>query len=143
MLLSDRDIRAAVEDGSFAIEPYEPGLVQPSSVDIRLDRYMRVFNNSRYTHIDPNLEMPELTTLVEVDEGDSFVLHPGEFILGSTLERIVRRYQGRPLAGVLLMTDGSATDAAAVERRITAGTHAVDTPVAAATTVQPESGSEN
>lgn len=88
MLLSDRDIRAAVEDGSFAIEPYEPGLVQPSSVDIRLDRYMRVFNNSRYTHIDPKLEMPELTSLVEVDEGDSFVLHPGEFILGSTLERV-------------------------------------------------------
>ncbi|NLU84829.1 dCTP deaminase [Rhodococcus sp. HNM0569] len=86
MLLSDRDIRAAISAGRLGLEPFDPALVQPSSVDVRLDRMFRVFNNTRYTHIDPAQQQDELTTLVEPVEGEPFVLHPGEFVLGSTLE---------------------------------------------------------
>jgi dCTP deaminase len=86
MLLSDRDIAAEVASGRLSVEPWEPELVQPSSVDVRLDRFFRVFDNSRYTHIDPALQQDELTTLVEPDGDEPFVLHPGEFVLGSTLE---------------------------------------------------------
>ena len=86
MLLSDRDIRAEVEASRLAVEPWDPELVQPSSVDVRLDRFFRVFNNSRYTHIDPAAQQDDLTTLVEPEGDDPFVLHPGEFVLGSTLE---------------------------------------------------------
>ncbi len=86
MLLSDRDIRAEVEAGRLAVAPWDADLVQPSSVDVRLDRFFRVFNNSRYTHIDPAQQQDDLTTLVEPDGEEPFVLHPGEFVLGSTLE---------------------------------------------------------
>lgn len=86
VLLSDRDIRAEIADGRLAIDPFDPALVQPSSVDVRLDRLFRVFNNTRYTHIDPAQRQDELTTLVEPAAGEPFVLHPGEFVLGSTLE---------------------------------------------------------
>ncbi|BDH55406.1 dCTP deaminase [Tsukamurella sp. PLM1] len=86
VLLSDRDIRAHVESGRLGIDPFEPQMVQPSSVDVRLDGLFRVFNNTRYTHIDPKQQQDELTTLVEPAEGEPFVLHPGEFVLGSTLE---------------------------------------------------------
>ena len=86
MLLSDRDIKAAIAEGRLGIEPYDAGLVQPSSVDVRLDRFFRVFNNARYTHIDPALQQDDLTTLVEPEGDEPFVLHPGEFVLGSTLE---------------------------------------------------------
>ena len=86
VLLSDRDIRAEIDAGRLGIEPYDPGLVQPSSVDVRLDSLFRVFNNTKYTHIDPAQRQDELTTLVEPAEGEPFVLHPGEFVLGSTRE---------------------------------------------------------
>jgi dCTP deaminase len=86
VLLSDRDIRAQIADGRLAIEPFDPVLVQPSSIDVRLDGLFRVFNNTRYTHIDPAQRQDDLTTLVEREEGEPFVLHPGEFVLGSTLE---------------------------------------------------------
>ena len=86
MLLSDGDIRAEVHARRLAVEPWDDELVQPSSVDVRLDRFFRVFNNSRYTHIDPAQQQDDLTTLVEPDGEDPFVLHPGEFVLGSTLE---------------------------------------------------------
>lgn len=88
MLLSDRDLRAELADGRLGIDPLDPALIQPSSIDVRLDRLFRVFNNSRYTHIDPALQQDELTELVEVADGDPFVLHPGEFVLGATLERL-------------------------------------------------------
>lgn len=88
VLLSDRDIRNSLADGRLGIDPFDESLVQPSSVDVRLDRFFRVFNNSRYTHIDPSEQQDELTTLVEPAEGDPFVLHPGEFVLGATLERV-------------------------------------------------------
>ena len=88
MLLSDRDIKAAIAEGRLGIEPYDAGLVQPSSIDVRLDRFFRVFNNSRYTHIDPALQQDDLTTQVEPDGDEPFVLHPGEFVLGSTFEGV-------------------------------------------------------
>lgn len=86
MLLSDRDIRAEIAAGRLGLEPFADDLVQPSSIDVRLDRVFRVFNNTRYTHIDPARRQDELTSLVEPAEGEPFVLHPGEFVLGSTLE---------------------------------------------------------
>ncbi|RPA58534.1 dCTP deaminase [Gordonia oryzae] len=86
MLLSDRDIHAAIDSGRLALDPFDAALVQPSSIDVRLDGLFRVFNNTRYTHIDPAQRQDELTTLVEPAPGEPFVLHPGEFVLGSTLE---------------------------------------------------------
>jgi len=86
MLLSDRDLRAEIDAGRLSLEDYEPELIQPSSIDVRLDRWFRVFNNMRYTHIDPALQQDDLTELAETKDGEPFVLHPGEFVLGSTLE---------------------------------------------------------
>jgi len=88
MLLSDRDIRAQVEAGRLKLDPWDAELVQPSSIDVRLDRYFRVFNNQQYTHIDPAVQQDELTAPVELEPNSKkpFVLHPGEFVLGSTLE---------------------------------------------------------
>jgi len=88
VLLSDRDLRAALDSGRLGVDPLDTSLVQPSSIDVRLDGMFRVFNNSRYTHIDPARQQDELTTLVETPEGEPFVLHPGEFVLGATLERV-------------------------------------------------------
>ena len=104
MLLSDRDITAAIAEGRLGIEPYDKTLVQPSSIDVRLDRFFRVFNNARYTHIDPAQQQDDLTTLVEPDGDEPFVLHPGEFVLGSTLEvvsipdDVAARLEGKALA---------------------------------------------
>jgi dCTP deaminase len=86
VLLSDRDIRKEIESGRIQLEPYDPDLVQPSSVDVRIDRYFRVFENHRYPHIDPAVEQAELTRLVEPDGDEPFILHPGEFVLASTYE---------------------------------------------------------
>lgn len=88
MLLSDRDLRKEVEAGRLGIDPFDPAMVQPSSVDVRLDRFFRVFNNSQYTHIDPSRQQDELTSLVEKEGDDPFVLHPGEFVLASTFELV-------------------------------------------------------
>ncbi len=86
MLLCDRDLRAEIHSGRVRLDPYDAALVQPSSIDLRLDRYFRVFQNHRYTHIDPAEQQDELTVLVEPEGDEPFVLHPGEFVLGSTLE---------------------------------------------------------
>ena len=88
MLLSDRDIRAEIAAGRVALEPYDETLLQPSSVDLRLDRHFRTFNNHAYTHIDPARQQDDLTRMVEPPEDEAFVLHPGEFVLGSTYEVI-------------------------------------------------------
>ncbi len=89
MLLSDRDIRAALDSARLVIDPYDPGMLQPSSIDVRLDRYFRIFENHRYPHIDPAVEQPELTRLVEpTGPDDPFILHPGEFVLASTYESV-------------------------------------------------------
>ena len=104
MLLSDRDLKAALADGRLGLSPYDEAMVQPSSIDVRLDRYFRVFANHRYTHIDPAVAQDDLTELVEADGDEPFVLHPGEFVLGSTLEVIslgddlAARLEGKALA---------------------------------------------
>src|SRR5919201_2401976 len=88
MILSDRDIRAELASGRVVIDPFDPDCLQPSSVDLHVDSQFRVFANSRYPFIDVRAEMPDLTELVEVKPDEPFILHPGEFVLGSTLERI-------------------------------------------------------
>jgi dCTP deaminase len=107
VVLSDRTIRTLLEQGGIEIDPYDPSLLQPSSVDVRVDRYFRVFRNSRYPYIDVKVEQEDLTELVEIDEGSPFILHPGEFVLGSTLERVklpddlVARLEGKSSLGRL------------------------------------------
>lgn len=115
MLLSDRDIKAGIELGSIALEPYDPALVQPSSIDVRLDRYFRLFDNHRYAFIDPAEEQPELTRLLEVGPDEPFILHPGEFVLASTFEQVTlgvdtaARLEGKSSLGRLgLLTHSTA-----------------------------------
>jgi dCTP deaminase len=107
VILSDRDIRAAIEAGRIVIDPFTADAIQPSSVDLHLDRRFRVFRNSRYPYIDVREEQPDLTELVEIDAEQPFILHPGEFVLGSTLERVglpddlVARLEGKSSLGRL------------------------------------------
>jgi dCTP deaminase len=107
MVLSDRTISRLIEQGRIEIDPYDDSLLQPSSVDVRVDRFFRVFHNNRYPYIDVKEPQDELTELVEVDDETPFVLHPGEFVLGSTLERIrlpddlVARLEGKSSLGRL------------------------------------------
>ncbi len=115
MLLSDRDIRKEIESGRVALTPYDPAMIQPSSVDVRMDRYFRVFENHRYPHIDPSVEQAELTRLVEPDGQDPFILHPGEFALASTFEvvtlpdDVAARLEGKSSLGRLgLLTHSTA-----------------------------------
>jgi dCTP deaminase len=88
VVLSDRTIRRLLAEGLIGIDPYDETLLQPSSVDVRVDRYFRVFRNSRYPFINVKEEQEDLTELMEVDGDQPFILHPGEFVLGSTLERL-------------------------------------------------------
>src|SRR3977135_1485571 len=88
MVLADRTIARLLEEGRIEIDPYDESLLQPSSVDVRVDRFFRVFHNNRYPYIDVREQQEDLTELVEVDDGTPFVLHPGEFVLGSTLDPI-------------------------------------------------------
>lgn len=88
MLLSDRDLRKELDEGRLELDPLDAAMIQPSSIDVRLDRFFRVFDNSKYTHIDPSQQQDELTSPVEVRDDDPFVLHPGEFVLGSTYESV-------------------------------------------------------
>jgi dCTP deaminase len=107
MVLSDGAIRRALEAGRIGVDPYDASLLQPSSLDVRVDRLFRVFRNSRYPFIDVRAEQDELTELVEVVGDEAFILHPGEFVLGSTLERItlpddlVARLEGKSSLGRL------------------------------------------
>jgi dCTP deaminase len=88
VVLSDRTIKRLLAEGRIEIDPYDDSLLQPSSVDVRVDRFFRVFHNNRYPFIDVKREQEELTSLVEIDDDTPFMLHPGEFVLGATLERI-------------------------------------------------------
>lgn len=107
VILSDVSIRAAIELGRIEIDPFDPAMVQPSSIDVRVDRYFRVFENHRYPFIDPKQPQPDLTKEVSTDMEVPFVLHPGEFVLGSTLEvvrldnDIVARLEGKSSLGRL------------------------------------------
>ena len=105
MILSDRTIKEAIAAKRIVIDPYDESFVQPSSIDLRVDRFFRVFENHRYPYIDPKTPQEDLTTLVETEEDEPFILHPGEFVLGSTLERVqlgedvVARLEGKSSLG--------------------------------------------
>lgn len=107
MILSDVTIREQIAEGRIVIDPFDEACVQPSSVDLHVDSQFRVFANSRYPYIDVRQPMPDLTELVEVADGEPFILHPGEFVLGSTLERVgipddlVARLEGKSSLGRL------------------------------------------
>ncbi len=90
MLLSDRDILAAQADGHISLDPWTPEMVQPASIDVRLDRFFRLFNNHAYTYVDPAENQGELTEQFEVKSDEPWILHPGEFALGSTWEARAR-----------------------------------------------------
>jgi len=115
MLLSDRDILAEIDSGRVRLDPYDPVMIQPSSIDVRLDKFFRVFDNHKYAAIDPAVEQAELTRLIEVAGREPFVLHPGEFVLGSTYESvalpddIAARLEGKSSLGRLgLLTHSTA-----------------------------------
>ncbi|MEX2274951.1 MAG: dCTP deaminase [Actinomycetota bacterium] len=107
MILSDRTIREELAAGRIVVDPFDDACVQPSSIDLHVDAQFRVFANSRYAYIDVQREMPDLTELVEVEQGEPFILHPGEFVLGSTAERValpddlVARLEGKSSLGRL------------------------------------------
>ncbi|MEV8248053.1 dCTP deaminase [Streptomyces rochei] len=88
MLLSDRDLHDAISRGQLGVAPFDEAMLQPASIDVRLDNQFRVFENHRHAHIDPSVQQDDLTRLVEVPAGEPFVLHPGEFVLASTFERV-------------------------------------------------------
>jgi dCTP deaminase len=107
MILSDRSIREEIQKGRIEVDPFDESCVQPSSIDLHVDRTFRTFHNARYPYIDVKVDMPDLTELVEVDGANPFILHPGEFVLGSTLERVrlpddlVARLEGKSSLGRL------------------------------------------
>ena len=115
VLLSDRDIASEIQKGRVKVEPFTDAMIQPSSVDVRLDRFFRVFENHKYSEINPSIEQDELTREVEVGPEDSFILHPGEFVLASTYEvitlpdDIAGRLEGKSSLGRLgLLTHSTA-----------------------------------
>lgn len=115
MLLSDRDILRQIDDERISLNPWDPDMLQPSSIDVRLDRFFRVFENHKYPHIDPAEDQPELTREVVPEGDDPFILHPGEFALGSTYEvvslpdDIAARVEGKSSLGRLgLLTHATA-----------------------------------
>jgi dCTP deaminase len=108
VVLSDHTVRAEIEAGRILIDPYDGDLVQPSSVDVRVDSKFRVFHNARHPYIDVRKPMEDLTELVEIsDREQPFILHPGEFVLGQTLEHVqlpddlVGRLEGKSSLGRL------------------------------------------
>ena len=115
MLLSDRDIRTEIQSGRVGIDPFDEAMIQPSSVDVRLDRFFRVFENHRYPFIDPAVEQSDLTRGIETEGDEPFILHPGEFVLASTFEvitlpdDIAGRLEGKSSLGRLgLLTHSTA-----------------------------------
>jgi dCTP deaminase len=107
VILSDRSILEEIKAGRIEIDPFDEACIQPSSIDLHVDRKFRTFHNARYPFIDVKKAMPELTELIEVDGNNPFILHPGEFVLGSTLERVrlpddlVARLEGKSSLGRL------------------------------------------
>ena len=115
MVLSDKTIREQIEAGRIVVDPFEDRLIQPSSIDVRLDRFFRLFDNHKYPFIDPAEDQPELTRLIETKKDEAFILHPGEFVLGSTFELvtlpddIAARLEGKSSLGRLgLLTHSTA-----------------------------------
>ena len=115
MLLSDRDIRAEIASGRVGCEPFSESMIQPSSIDVRLDKFFRTFENHKYSVIDPSIEQAELTREVVAEGSEPFILHPGEFVLASTYEvitlpdDIAGRLEGKSSLGRLgLLTHSTA-----------------------------------
>jgi dCTP deaminase len=115
VILSDRSLREAIAAGRLVIDPLDDDAIQPSSIDVRLDNRFRVFYTARHPYIDVKQPMDDLTELVEVKPEDAFILHPGEFVLGSTLEEVgipadlAARLEGKSSLGRLgLMTHSTA-----------------------------------
>jgi len=115
VLLSDRDILDEIDAGRITMKPFDPAMVQPASIDVRLDRYFRVFENHRYPHIDPAQAQDDLTREVQAEGDEPFILHPGEFVLGSTYEEVslpgdlAARVEGKSSLGRLgLLTHATA-----------------------------------
>jgi dCTP deaminase len=115
VLLSDRDIAVEIESGRVGLDPYEPAMIQPSSIDVRLDRFFLLFDNHRSAVIDPAQPQDDLTHSVETDGDEPFILHPGEFVLSSTYERVklpndlAARLEGKSSLGRLgLLTHSTA-----------------------------------
>jgi dCTP deaminase len=115
VLLSDRDIRAEIDGGRVRLQPYDEEMVQPSSIDVRLDKFFRLFDNHKYAFIDPAQDQPDLTRLIEVERDEPFILHPGEFVLGSSFEVVTlpddlaARLEGKSSLGRLgLLTHSTA-----------------------------------
>jgi dCTP deaminase len=113
--MSDRDIRASIEAGQIGLDPLDMNLLQPSSFDVRIDRFFRLFDNHKYAYIDPSEDQNELTRLIEVAPDEPFILHPGEFVLGSTFEfvslpdNVAARLEGKSSLGRLgLVTHSTA-----------------------------------
>ena len=104
-MLSDVDIKIALKEGLIQIEPLEESYIQPSSIDLKVGSDFRVFENHKYSHIDPKAKQQELTSLVTATEAEPFVLHPGEFVLGTTYEKVtlsnkvVARLEGKSSLG--------------------------------------------
>jgi len=115
VLLSDRDLRAEIASGRVSLEPYDEAMVQPSSIDVRLDKYFRLFDNHKYPFIDPAVDQPDLTRLIEIERDEPFIRPPGEFVLGSTFEVVTMpddlaaRLEGKSSLGRLgLLTHSTA-----------------------------------
>lgn len=107
VILSDRTIKKEIADGRIIIEPFDERMVQPSSVDLTLDHRFIVFRNHTFSHIDVKANLEALTDVCEATDKDPFILHPGEFVLGSTAERVaipsdlVGRIEGKSSLGRL------------------------------------------
>ncbi|MFT4245926.1 MAG: dCTP deaminase [Micrococcaceae bacterium] len=115
MLLSDKDILKNLETGNIKLDPAADNMIQPSSIDVRVDKFFRLFDNHKYAHIDPAIEQEDLTRMIEVPTGEPFILHPGEFVLGSTYEQVTlgpklaARLEGKSSLGRLgLLTHATA-----------------------------------
>ncbi|MBC7403030.1 MAG: dCTP deaminase [Microbacteriaceae bacterium] len=115
MLLSDRDIKLELDSGRIGLDPYDASMIQPSCIDVRLDRFFRLFDNHKYPFIDPAGDQPDLTRLGEAAPDQPFILHPGEFVLGSTYELVTlpddvaARLEGKSSLGRLgLLTHSTA-----------------------------------
>ena len=104
-MLSDVDIKSSIKNKDIEISPLVEEFIQPSSVDLRVGADFRVFENHKYSHIDPKAKQDDLTTLVTSSMEEPFVLHPGEFVLGTTFEKVslsnkvVARLEGKSSLG--------------------------------------------
>ena len=107
MILSDRSLLEEIKKGHLVVKPFDESCLQPASIDLRLANEFRVFKHINHALIDTKVPFSEYTELVKVNDGEKFVLHPNEFVLGSTLEWVkvpadlVGRIEGKSSLGRL------------------------------------------